>query len=200
MHVDVDRRVTREEFRCVSSSPAFAESSALTARGSKPVEMLEAMAQVPGLLIAFGHVGDLLYPGGRLPRRLKEWVILAVSYCNDCQFCWKSHVDITKNLGICSSDPRFTIQQVHEGDPSPWLSGSERVAVEYAMKCVTMRGHVGVLAVERLKEHFTDSEVVELTAVVAFIIGLNTFNNALDVKYNGEYKRIYDPVGSVERV
>ena len=38
-----------------------------------------------------------------------------------------------------------------------------------------------------LHEHFTDPEVVELTFLIGFINMLNLFNNALGVRYNGEY-------------
>ena len=39
----------------------------------------------------------------------------------------------------------------------------------------------------RLREHFSDPELVELTFLIGFINMLNLFNNLLGVRYNGEY-------------
>ena len=38
-----------------------------------------------------------------------------------------------------------------------------------------------------LHEHFTDPELVELTFLIGYIHMLNLFNNALGVRYSGEY-------------
>ena len=39
-----------------------------------------------------------------------------------------------------------------------------------------------------LNEHFTDPELVELTFLIGYINMLNLFNNALEVRYSGEYQ------------
>ena len=40
---------------------------------------------------------------------------------------------------------------------------------------------------DRLRERFSDPELVELSFLIGFINMLNLFNNRLDVRYNGEY-------------
>ena len=47
--------------------------------------------------------------------------------------------------------------------------------------------HVPEPLARELHEHFTDPELVELTFLIGYINMLNLFNNALDVRYNGEY-------------
>jgi alkylhydroperoxidase family enzyme len=47
--------------------------------------------------------------------------------------------------------------------------------------------HVPKPLARELHEHFTDPELVELTFLIGYINMLNLFNNALDVRYNGEY-------------
>ncbi len=39
---------------------------------------------------------------------------------------------------------------------------------------------------DKLREHFTESEIVELTFLIGYINMLNWFNNALQVEYRGE--------------
>jgi alkylhydroperoxidase family enzyme len=46
-----------------------------------------------------------------------------------------------------------------------------------------------------LREHFTDPEVVELTFLVGYTNMLNLFNNALGVRYDGEYGLLRSPAG-----
>ena len=40
----------------------------------------------------------------------------------------------------------------------------------------------------RIRHAFTDPELVELTFLIGYINMLNLFNNALQVRYHGEYE------------
>ena len=46
-----------------------------------------------------------------------------------------------------------------------------------------------------LHEHFTDPELVELTFLIGYINMLKLFNNALGVRYNGEYSLLRPVAG-----
>jgi alkylhydroperoxidase family enzyme len=46
-----------------------------------------------------------------------------------------------------------------------------------------------------LHDHFTDPEVVELTFLIGYINMLNLFNNALGVRYHGEYSLLRPVAG-----
>ena len=52
---------------------------------------------------------------------------------------------------------------------------------------MTDSNHIPEPLTRELHEHFTDPELVELTFLIGYINMLNLFNNALDVRYNGEY-------------
>jgi alkylhydroperoxidase family enzyme len=47
----------------------------------------------------------------------------------------------------------------------------------------------------RIRDAFADSELVELTFLIGFINMLNLFNNALQVRYHGEYALLATPAG-----
>ena len=50
-----------------------------------------------------------------------------------------------------------------------------------------MRAAIAEPLARELREHFTDAELVELTFLIGYINMLNLFNNALGVRYHGEY-------------
>jgi AhpD family alkylhydroperoxidase len=180
MRVTVTPEQIRQAFEAVKDDPSFDESRGLWERGHAPVEMLQAMCLRPEILRAFAGFSGAVYPGGTLERRVKELVIIAASRRNDCQFCTDSHCDLVDLAGIIK-DPLVAID-----DPS--LTERERLAVDYTRAVMRASNDVPGELFERLKGQFSDPELVELTFLVGYINMLNLFNNALGVRYHGEYQ------------
>lgn len=180
MRVTISPEQIRAAFEPVRDRPDFAESCALVEQGRLPAEMIQAMALRPELLAAFGQFGSCVYPGGLLERSIKELVIIESSRANACQFCTDSHIAVTKMLGI-SDDPIKALD-----DPDS-LSPQECLAVEYTRAAMADSNRVPDELFDRLKAHFIDAEIVELTFLIGFINMLNLFNNCLQVTYHGEY-------------
>lgn len=180
MRVTVTPDQIRSAFEAVKDDPSFDESRGLWERGHPPVEMLQAMCLRPEILRAFAGFGGALYPGGLLERRVQELVILTSSTVNDCQFCTDAHCDIV-HLGGIVEEPLATIAAPGALPPR------ERLAIAYTRAVLADSNHVPEGLSTELHEHFTDPELVELTFLVGYINLLNLFNNALGVRYNGEY-------------
>ena len=64
----------------------------------------------------------------------------------------------------------------------------ERLAIEYAELITRDSNRIPDAFFEQLRTVFNDPEIVELTFHVGFITMLNRFNNALQVRYRGEFK------------
>ncbi|HEX6048266.1 MAG TPA: carboxymuconolactone decarboxylase family protein [Gemmatimonadaceae bacterium] len=187
MRVTVSPEQIRAAFEAVKDDPSFDESRGLWERGQPPVEMIQAMCLRPEILGAFAGFGNSVYPGGVLERRIKELVIITASETNDCQFCTNSHCDLVGNADIVH-DPLAAI-----ADPSS-LPPRERVAIAYTRAVMADSNHVPDDLASELHEHFTDPELVELTFLIGYINMLNLFNNALGVRYHGEYSLLRTPV------
>lgn len=72
---------------------------------------------------------------------------------------------------------------------SPLYSQAERIALEYA-DCITHSDRqVSDQLFERLKAHYTDDEIVELTAVIAWENASSKFNRALRIPSQNLWKR-----------
>jgi alkylhydroperoxidase family enzyme len=170
----------RSAFEAVKDDPSFDESRGLWERGHAPVEMLQAMCLRPEILRAFAGFGASVYPGGVLERRIKELVIITASAANECQFCTNAHVDIVDIWNIVET-PLAII------DEPAQLPARERLAIEYTRAVVADSNAIPEPLSRELHEHFTDPELVELTFLIGYINMLNLFNNALSIRYNGEY-------------
>ena len=180
MRVTVSPEQIHSAFEAVKDDPSFDESRGLWERGRPPVEMIQAMCLRPEILRGFAGFGGCVYPGGLLERRVKELVIITASETNDCQFCTSSHCDLVDIADIVA-DPLLVIAQAES------LVPRERIAIAYTRAVMTDSNHIPDPLARDLHEHFTDPEVVELTFLIGYINMLNLFNNALGVRYNGEY-------------
>jgi alkylhydroperoxidase family enzyme len=175
-------------FEAVKDDPSFDESRGLWERGHAPVEMLQAMCLRPEILRAFAGFGGSVYPGGLLERRIKELVIITSSAANDCQFCTNAHVDIVDIWDIVDA-PLAIIDEPAARAPR------ERLAIEYTKAVVADSNTIPEPLSRELHEHFSDPELVELTFLIGYINMLNLFNNALGIRYNGEYGLLRSAVG-----
>lgn len=187
MRVTVTPEQIQAAFEAVKDDPSFDESRGLWERGHAPVEMLQAMCLRPEILQAFAGFGGSVYPGGLLERRIQELVIITSSARNDCQFCTNAHVDIVDIWDIVDQ-PLALIEE-----PAA-LPARECLAIDYTKAVLTDSNAVPESLSRELRAHFTDPEVVELTFLIGYINLLNLFNNALGVRYNGEYGLLRDAV------
>jgi AhpD family alkylhydroperoxidase len=181
VRVTVTSEQIRMAFEAVKDDPSFDESRGLWEQGRPPFEMIQAMCLRPEILQAFAGFGSSVYPGGLLERRIKELVIIAASERNDCQFCTDFHCDLVRIEGIVAEDALTAVRE-----PSQ-LPARERVAVQYTQAAQADSNAIPPALAAELKERFSDPELVELTFLIGYINMLNLFNNALGVRYNGEY-------------
>jgi alkylhydroperoxidase family enzyme len=71
---------------------------------------------------------------------------------------------------------------------SPLFNEREKTALSYAEEVSRTPVRVSAELFERLKRHFNDEQIVELTASIAFENYRARFNHALDIKSDGFYE------------
>jgi len=158
---------------------AFQETVKRLAAGEQPHDMVRAMAACPAVLESMEAMGRGIYPGGEIPRELKELIILQSSIHNACQFCTQSHIDIARALGM-GEEPVSLLS-----DRAP-LSDAFHAALDWADAIRADSNRIPDDCFDSLAAHFSPSQIVELTFLVGYINMLNWFNNALQVEYRGE--------------
>lgn len=179
MRIKTNPEQLAKTFASLEHNESFQEVNAILKMGGNAHDMVTTMAMYPPIIEAMETLGTAVYPGGSLPRELKELIILQSSINNSCQFCTNSHIDITKGLGI-SADPVQMLQDKKS------LKPEYVVALEYLNAIFKNSNSIPDGMFDELRKHFSESEIVELTFLVGYINMLNWFNNALQVEYRGE--------------
>jgi uncharacterized peroxidase-related enzyme len=132
--------------------------------------MFRLIAASPAALQGFtGNNGAL---AKTLDVKTRERIALAVAQVNGCDYCLSAHSYLGLNLAKISPEEVALNRKGQSGDPKA------DVAVRFAVKVVRERGHVSDADIQAVRgAGFTDSQIVEIIAVVAE----NVFTNLLNV-------------------
>ena len=111
-----------------------------------------------------------------LPKRYLEIALVAVSRLNECTYCVAHHAPRLVDQGLSPATVAGILEPECEG-----LDETDRLvrdfAVEVTMQPQTMRDGI----FDRLKQHFSEEQIVELTLRIALCGFFNRFNDALQI-------------------
>lgn len=130
--------------------------------------------------IGMKHLFGMSYESRRaetLPRRLVEIAVVAASFANRCPYCVAHHSTILAELGL---DPD-AISKLDQPEVAG-LSEVELLVRDYAIAVTKRAWGLRDEMFDRLRQHFSDSEIVELTMRIALTGLFNTVNQALDIE------------------
>jgi uncharacterized peroxidase-related enzyme len=139
----------------------------------KPVpKWVRVMANNPDILSYFYKMFKVTMDDAPLPKILKWKVAEVVSNLNECEFCLDVTHSQLKQFGLTDEQ----IEKIEETEDR-----REKVAMEFA-KAVTLKAYkIDPQIISEIKEHFNDSELTELAAVVGLFNYINRFNDSLGV-------------------
>ena len=128
----------------------------------------------------------LLY--GALDRRasplepgLRSLVTVRVSQINWCEFC----VDINSATVLKRGVDEAKLAELAEFESSPLFSEREKAALDYAEAVTYSDRRTGAAQFARLRQHFDDDSIIELSALIAFQNLSSKFNASLGVEPQG---------------
>src|ERR1700743_2085013 len=112
-----------------------------------------------------------------LPKRYLELALVTVSLLNKCTYCVSHHA------------PKLAIQGVSEEGAErlldykdhPELDAVDRLVVEYSIAVTNNWNKTRDEIFARLREHFSEAQIVELTWRIALCGAFNRFNDVLQV-------------------
>ena len=138
-------------------------------------------AHVPA---ALRHLMPLLMElreAGTLPKRYLEIAIVVVSKLNECHYCVAHHKPflVVEGLSPGAVDDIFD-------DANPELDDTDRLVVEWAKEAWERPNRVRPALFGRLKERFTEAQIVELTLRITLCGFFNRFNDALGIEEEAE--------------
>jgi AhpD family alkylhydroperoxidase len=162
-------------------------------RYGKELEPARLWARTPKVFAAL----SLLY--GALDRRrspiepaLRSLLTVRVSQINWCAFC----VDINSATGLRRGVSEEQLAALAEFETSAFFDPRQKAALAYAEAVTRTDGGVDDPLMARLKSHFDDDAVIELTALIAFQNMSSKFNAALAVAPQGFCRIAPSPAGA----
>jgi AhpD family alkylhydroperoxidase len=126
----------------------------------------------------------------RVDERLKDLAATRVATRVGCEFC----IDIASALGRKAGVTEAQLRDFHNYRTSPEFSPEERVVMEYADELTKEPVQVPDELFARLREHFDEAQIVELTAAIAIENFRARFNKALDIEPSGFSEGLFCPV------
>ena len=137
--------------------------------------LVGVMANRPPVLEhTFGLLLDLKAEGV-LPARYLELALVAVSKLNECTFCVSNHTPRLNASGISLA----AAEDILEYESVAEFDAVDRLVIEYAIAVTNDFHRVRDTMFYRLREHFDDAQIVELTWRIALCGAFNRFNDVL---------------------
>jgi AhpD family alkylhydroperoxidase len=146
------------------------------ATGGGPPNVFTTLARHRGLFRRWLRFAGALMPGGLLPRRDSELVILRVADNCRCEYEWRHHERLGRTAGLAAEQ----IQRVREGPDADGWSARERLLLRAADELHAERDVSGELWGE-LRPLMSDPELIELCMLIGHYEMLAMTLNALRV-------------------
>jgi AhpD family alkylhydroperoxidase len=145
--------------------------------GTNPPNLFRTMARQRKLFRGWLFFAGRLMPGGKLPRRETELLILRVAHQRGCAYEFEHHVRLGRRAGVTAQD----VQRVQAGPDEEGWSARERALLRAADELVEQR-RLGDVAWAALREHLAEPEAVEFLLLVGHYDMLATFLLSLEVE------------------
>lgn len=132
--------------------------------------MIRTMANSPVVAEAYVNFWNLMAQG-ILPAALREQISLYVAESNGCSYCISAHCALGKAAGLRD-------EEVRDGRLGQSPDDKTNTALKFVSRILETRGRVATEEVTAMrKSGYSDEEITEIIALVAFVIFSNYFNN-----------------------
>jgi AhpD family alkylhydroperoxidase len=141
------------------------------------IEPLELYAHLPELLRAVGAFAQATAQLNGLDRRLHALAHLKAATLTQCEYCIDLGSQISRRWGLTDEE----LLALPNYRTSPLFSDLDKLVLDYAVGMSRTPVEVSDELVAKLREHFDDAQLVELTHLIAVENMYGRFNLALGV-------------------
>ena len=156
----------------VTSAAAKAIYDKFISSGKNVPKWMKVMANNEDIMVGFFTMFKATMDDAPLPSVLKWKVADEVSRLNKCEFC----IDVTQ-----SQLRQFGLDDEALSKINEMADEREKAALAFARAVTEKAYEIDPQIVEEAKKHFSDEELVELTAAIGLFNYINRFNDALGV-------------------
>src|SRR5713101_2362001 len=139
-------------------------------------------AHVPAALRHLMSMLIELREAATLPKRTLELAIVTVSKLNTCHYCVAHHPPLLVIEGISPAG----VDRILDYRNHPEFDERDKLVIEYAIAAWQHPNGVPDALFARLRGHFSEAQVVELTLRITLCGFFNKFNDALGIEEEAE--------------
>jgi AhpD family alkylhydroperoxidase len=121
---------------------------------------------------------EAIYTKSTLPLRLRELLRMRIAEINHCRICLGARVPSLEAAGLDEE----SLANVGNYLTYPGFSDAERDALDYTTRFATDHLSIDQALMDRLREHFGDEMVFEITLCIAGWLALGRVNAVMDVE------------------
>jgi alkylhydroperoxidase family enzyme len=140
------------------------------------IEPVEIWAEQPKMMSGMGKFQQAVRKGNTVDERLKYLVELKGAQMIGCEYCVDLGSQVCRNSGF-SDDELLALPRYRQSD---LFTEREKLALDYTVGVMRTPVEVTDDLFARMKEHFTDEQLVEITALLT-VVNLDRFNAAFGV-------------------
>jgi len=144
-----------------------------TGSGLEPIEI---WAHQPKMMTGMGRLNQAVRKGNSVDERIKNLVELKGAQMIGCEYCVDFGSQICRNSGFSDEEllalPRYRQSEL--------FTEPEKTALDYAVAVMRTPVEVTDDLFARMKEHFSDEQMVEITALLT-LVNLDRFNAAFGI-------------------
>ncbi len=152
---------------------------------------LLTMQRRPEIVKGFGELTKAVMPkDGEVHLGFKRLIAHFASRAVGCQYCEAHSLVAAKIHGISQEK----LDKIWEYQTSELYTDAERVALDYALAAGSVPNAVDQELVDRMKEHWTENQIVEILGVVCLYGFLNRWNDSMATDLEESPKAMGDRV------
>ena len=140
------------------------------------IEPLEVWARHPKMMSGMGKFQQAVRKGKTVDERLKYLIELKGAQMIGCEFCVDLGSQVCRNSGF-SDEELLALPRYRDSD---LFTQREKVALDYTVAVMRTPVEVTDELFARMKEHFSDEQLVEITALLT-VVNLDRFNAAFGI-------------------
>lgn len=153
------------------------------------------MERWPELRQTFNNLIKLIFPTREVAGELKQLVFTVASVASGCRHCQSHGAYHLHKLGV----PDEKIQALWSYQTSEHFTPAERAALDLAFAAGASPNQTGPDNFMELRKHFTDTQIIEVLAVIALGGFLNRWNDTIATVTDQESidfaDRVLRPIG-----
>ena len=143
----------------------------------------KVLAHRPNILKALMDLSKaVIRDEGTIDRGFRFLIAYISSRTRGCQYCQAHNVKSADRWGISADQ----LNNIWEYETSEFFSSAERAALTFAQASATVPNCVDDAIFTKLKQFWSDEQIVEITAVVSLFGWMNCFNDVLHVDLDTE--------------